>query len=99
MKASAVKRGRNPQFPYVPVVVFADGRTQDTNTKSAFATRAEAVAFAQLWVDAARARGRVTYDSTAGVYEAWADPECQKHLGCYDSIHAAHVAIKAAAQS
>jgi hypothetical protein len=53
MKANAVKRGRNPQFPYVPVVVRADGSTHYTNARNAYATRAEAIAFAQAWIDAA----------------------------------------------
>ena len=51
MKPNAAKRGRNPAFPYVPVVVRADGTTHYTNTKNAYATRAEAVACAQAWID------------------------------------------------
>lgn len=60
-KASALKRGRNPAFPYIPVIVsggYYDARNQwvikcthDTNTRAAFATRCEAVAFAQKWLD------------------------------------------------
>lgn len=54
MKASAAKRGRNPRFPYVPIVVREDGRTHNTNTKNAYATRDEAVAYAQKWIDHAQ---------------------------------------------
>lgn len=54
MKASAVKRGRNPAFPYVPVVVRDNGSTHNTNTRNAYATREEAVAFAQRWIDHAK---------------------------------------------
>ncbi|HXU05616.1 MAG TPA: hypothetical protein VN903_31875, partial [Polyangia bacterium] len=53
MRASAVKRGRDPRFPYIPVVVRENG-THNTNTRKAFTTRAEAVAFAQDWIDHAR---------------------------------------------
>ena len=55
MKASAVKRGRDPAFPYVPVVIRDDGRTHGTNSVKAFATRLGAVAHAQAWIDHARA--------------------------------------------
>jgi hypothetical protein len=55
MKASAVKRGRNPAFPYVPVVLRDDGRAHNTNSVKAFATRPEAVAHAQAWIDHATA--------------------------------------------
>ena len=51
MRASAIKRGRNPRFPYVPVVVAESGRTHNTNSSNAYATRAEAVAHAQRWID------------------------------------------------
>lgn len=51
MKASAAKRGRNPLFPYVPVVIRENGTTHNTNTKLAYATREEAVATAQAWID------------------------------------------------
>jgi hypothetical protein len=63
-KPSAVKRGRNPKFPYVPVVVvttdngpdrFPTVRTHNTNAAVAYATRAEAVAHAQRWLDTAQA--------------------------------------------
>ena len=56
MRASAVKRGRNPRFPYVPIVIRDNGRTHQTNSIKAFATRAEAVAHAQAWIDHARAQ-------------------------------------------
>jgi len=54
MKASAIKRGRNPKFPYVAVVIRENGTTHNTNTKTAYATREEAVAFAQKWIDRAQ---------------------------------------------
>jgi hypothetical protein len=47
--ASATKTGRNPKFPFVPVVVLRDA-TRDRAQQVrgfAFATRAEAVAFAE----------------------------------------------------
>jgi hypothetical protein len=60
-KASAEKRGRNPQFPYVPILVhggYYDANdqwvtrwTQNTRTVAAFATRKEAVEFAQKCID------------------------------------------------
>ena len=50
MKAGAIKRGRNPRFPYVPVIIRADGSTHNTNTKNAYETRAEAIAFAEKWI-------------------------------------------------
>lgn len=49
-QASAAKRGRNPKFPYVPVTVRADGRTSQV-LGAAFATRVDAVAFAQKTID------------------------------------------------
>lgn len=61
---SAVKRGRNPAFPYVPVIVCEAYATPDRliprstfnpNTHCAYATREEAVAHAQAWLDAAAA--------------------------------------------
>jgi hypothetical protein len=65
MKASAAKRGRNPRFPYVAVVTsgghydaddkWVERRTHNTNTRNAYATREEAVAFAQKWIDHAKA--------------------------------------------
>lgn len=55
-QASAVKRGRNPRWPYVPVLVYppppSGGRTTTTQIRGkAFATRAEAVAYAQRYLD------------------------------------------------
>lgn len=50
----AAKRGRNPAFPYVPVVRYArDGRrqTQNPTRRVAFATRAEAADCAQRHID------------------------------------------------
>lgn len=52
--ASAVKRGRNPDFPYVPICVYGH-RTQNPIRKRAFATREEAVAAAQNSIDHLRA--------------------------------------------
>jgi hypothetical protein len=43
-KATAVKRGRNPRWPYVPVVVHA--RHTEQIRGKAFATRDEAVSYA-----------------------------------------------------
>jgi hypothetical protein len=51
VKASAAKRGRNPAFPYIPVVVRGDGSTHNTNTRNAYASREEAIACAQRWID------------------------------------------------
>lgn len=54
--ASARKRGRNPEFPYVPVIEHQNGqRTANPVKGLAFATRAEAVAQAQRQIDAQRA--------------------------------------------
>jgi hypothetical protein len=47
MRASAAKRGRNPRFPYIAVVIRDDGSTHNTNTKRAFATRQEALFYAE----------------------------------------------------
>jgi hypothetical protein len=58
--ASAAKRGRNPRFPFVPIVAVTmeDGpkllprhRTHNINAAKAFATREEAIAHAQAWID------------------------------------------------
>jgi len=54
MKPSAAKRGRNPSFPYVPIVVRADGTSHNTNAAVAYATRQEAVDHAQRWIDTAQ---------------------------------------------
>jgi hypothetical protein len=49
-KPSALKHGRNPRYPYVPVVVYDDGR-QSQVRGYAFVTRDEAVAFAKRYLD------------------------------------------------
>jgi hypothetical protein len=54
MRASAAKRGRNPRFPYIAVVIRDDGSTHNTNTKRAFATRQEALFYAERWIAAAQ---------------------------------------------
>ncbi len=67
---SARKAGRNPRWPYQPVVVTTgiDGGTRTTIIpKRAFATREEAVAFAARHIDAGR-------DSLA---RSLADPSCR----------------------
>lgn len=53
---SAAKRGRNPAFPYVPVIVRPAGLSQTHNPHQgvAFATRDEAVAEAQRCIDQQR---------------------------------------------
>jgi hypothetical protein len=57
--ASAVKRGRNPAFPYVPIIDHGD-RTENPARGNAFKTRAEAVAEAQRCIDARREHLRRT---------------------------------------
>lgn len=52
-QASASKRGRNPRWPYVPVIKFETGRTQQLRGL-AYATRTEAVDRAQREIDAWR---------------------------------------------
>lgn len=59
-KASAAKRGRNPKWPYVPIIDYGKQavgshctRTEQIRGK-AFATRDEAVAYAQKHIDRAR---------------------------------------------
>jgi hypothetical protein len=52
---SDAKRGRNPKFPYVPVINYivratGDKRTQNPAKGLAFATREEAVAKAQSYI-------------------------------------------------
>lgn len=62
--ASAVKRGRNPKFPYVPVIKLVDADGNPSNGLSqtqqirglAYVTRDEAVARSQRHIDAAFAR-------------------------------------------
>lgn len=53
--ATAAKRGRNPEWPYVPVIhhVNADGTGEHTTQikGKAFATRDEAVEYAQANID------------------------------------------------
>lgn len=56
--ATAAKRGRNPRWPYVPVLNYGDLRPMSPTHQirgRAFATRPEAVADAQEWIDRARA--------------------------------------------
>ncbi len=47
-RASAAKRGRNPSFPYVPVIDHSDERRTRTEQilGKAFATRSEAIEYA-----------------------------------------------------
>lgn len=55
--ASAAKRGRNPAFPYVPIIKHSSefrDRTTNPTRRAAFATREEAVAVAQRHIDAQR---------------------------------------------
>lgn len=64
--ASAAKRGRNPQYPYVPLVKTTDnswrgafgGKTSNPCKGFAYATRDEAVAKAQECLDVRRAAER-----------------------------------------
>lgn len=49
-KPSAAKRGRNPAFPYVPVVVYP-ARTANLAQGRAYSTREEAVAFCQKHIE------------------------------------------------
>jgi hypothetical protein len=51
MRASACKRGRNPRFPYIAIVIRDNGTTHNTNARLAYATRAEAIEGAQAWID------------------------------------------------
>jgi hypothetical protein len=52
-RASAAKRGRNPAFPYVPVIDYGEQKIGVHRTRTeqirarAFATREEAVAYAE----------------------------------------------------
>ncbi len=57
-RASAAKRGRNPKFPWVPIIDYGlqttgvhRTRTEQLRAK-AFANRADAVAYAQRTLDA-----------------------------------------------
>jgi hypothetical protein len=45
-RATAIKRGRNPKWPYVPVFFSGSGGQQQIRGK-AFATREEAIAYAE----------------------------------------------------
>lgn len=63
-QASALKRGRNPRFPFVPVTI-RDGRASQVRGV-AFATREEAVAFAQKAIDLRNAH----HAAAAAAYEA-----------------------------
>jgi hypothetical protein len=58
--ASAAKRGRNPKWPYCPVIDHGAGRHGVTGKEQllgrAFATRDEAVRDAAATIDARRAR-------------------------------------------
>jgi len=59
-RASATKRGSNAEFPYVAIVkydynpVTGTWRTRNPKTGVAFATRDEALAYAQKCIDAQR---------------------------------------------
>jgi len=56
--ASAAKRGTNPDFPYVPIIEYTvNGKPKTRNPIKgyAFATREEAVAIAQIQIDALKA--------------------------------------------
>lgn len=58
-KPSAAKRGRNPLWPYVPIIADLEGcgkklRTEQVRGK-AFATRDEAVAYAGRLIEARKA--------------------------------------------
>lgn len=56
-KASAAKRGRNPRFPYVPIIDFGEQETGQYRTRTeqirrkAFEDRDKAVAHAQRVID------------------------------------------------
>lgn len=58
--ASAVKRGRNPAYPYVPVIKYPNrNSTREQKSRNPYAgvayrTREEAVAKAQACIDASR---------------------------------------------
>jgi len=52
MTASAAKRGKNPDFPFVPIVIDTrDGRTYNPAKGLAFAYRENAVSVAQDTID------------------------------------------------
>lgn len=56
--ASATKTGRNPKYPYVPVIIIKHGpRDIASQIRGyAFETRAEAIAFAQATIEHNNAR-------------------------------------------
>lgn len=58
-KASAAKRGSNPNFPYVPVIAYLHNermpKTHNPIRGFAFATREEAISHAQRYLDDERA--------------------------------------------
>lgn len=59
-KASARKTGRNPKFPYVPILIVTHPDTNGMTSQQqilrlAFATRAEAVACAEKHIAGAKA--------------------------------------------
>lgn len=59
-RPSAAKRGRNPKFPYVPIIDYGEQDTGSHVTKTrqilgkAFATRDEAVEYARVYIAASR---------------------------------------------
>lgn len=60
-RPKALKRGRNPKFPYVPIYQFGElaGNAQTTQIRGrAFATRDEAIEYAQRMIDAFRNKMR-----------------------------------------
>jgi hypothetical protein len=44
-------------------------------------------------LNASEVAGKVTFDHSAGVYEAWADADCQQSLGAFDTYAAARAAL------
>ena len=77
-RPEAVKRGRNPAFPYVPVIRVADlGAGQTTQIpKRAFATRDEALNCARRQIDAYKShfRKRVADPRCRALREQWGLP-------------------------
>lgn len=49
-RPNAVKRGRNPAYPYVPVMIFPE-RTQNLTQGVAFATRDEAISYGERYIN------------------------------------------------
>lgn len=60
---SAVKRGRNPDFPYVPIIKHGE-RTENPMKGFAYATREEAVAAAEHHLAALREATKVKVKTT-----------------------------------